>query len=186
MNDRQFNNLITFGTISTISDDGQFAAIKIGDIVTKPLRLPAIYGQNFKASMPAHESAQVVIGAPSGNLEAAVILGFLWSDNIPPYTDDRKIDGILFEDGTTVEYNSEDKILKVKSADKITVEAVGDASFKAGGDMTIEAAGTLTLKANAITIEGPVEQTGGDMTSDGISAQKHKHTETGTKTKGPE
>ena len=35
-------------------------------------------------------------------------------------------------------------------------------------------------------IEGPVEQSGGDMTSGGISAQTHKHSETGVKTKGPE
>lgn len=34
---------------------------------------------------------------------------------------------------------------------------------------------TLTIKAENIRIIGPVEQTGGDITSDGISAQHHKH-----------
>jgi phage baseplate assembly protein gpV len=35
--------------------------------------------------------------------------------------------------------------------------------------------GVLTIKAEKIRLIGPVEQTGGDMTSDGISAQHHKH-----------
>lgn len=34
---------------------------------------------------------------------------------------------------------------------------------------------TLTIKAENIRIIGPVEQRGGDMTSDGISAQHHAH-----------
>ena len=35
--------------------------------------------------------------------------------------------------------------------------------------------GVMTLQAESIRIIGPVEQTGGDMTSDGISAQHHTH-----------
>lgn len=35
--------------------------------------------------------------------------------------------------------------------------------------------GEVTLKATKINLIGPVEQTGGDMTSDGISAQHHTH-----------
>jgi len=35
--------------------------------------------------------------------------------------------------------------------------------------------GVLTLKATSIRILGPVTQTGGDMTSDGVSAQHHTH-----------
>ncbi len=194
MNTRQFNNLITFGTIETISEDGRFASLKIGEIATKPLRLPAVYGANFKMSMPAHESAQAVIIAPSGNLEAAVIAGFLWSQDIAPATSNQKIDGIFFNDGTRLEYNSEDKILNVHSADKITIDAAGDASLNVGGNLTIKAAGNVALeaggnmkiKASAIDIEGPVKHTGGDMISEGISAQNHVHTETKVKTKKPE
>ena len=110
-----------------ISDDGQFAAIKIGDIVTKPLRLPAIYGQNFKISMPAHQSAQAVIAAPSGNLEAALILGFLWSDNIPPFSEDPKLDGILFEDKMSIEQARSELDLKLISSEvEVLVETESD------------------------------------------------------------
>ncbi len=35
--------------------------------------------------------------------------------------------------------------------------------------------GQLTIKAKKFRFIGPVEQTGGDMTSDGVSAQHHKH-----------
>ncbi|MFJ3685550.1 hypothetical protein [Pseudomonas sp. NPDC090208] len=40
-------------------------------------------------------------------------------------------------------------------------------------------AAAIKAIAGAHTIEGPVTQTGGDMTSDGISAQKHTHVEQG-------
>ena len=170
MNSRAFHNIITIGTLDSFSADGKYACVKIGDIKTKPLPLPAFYGRNFIGHLQAHPAAQVVLNSPSGDLDTAVIVGFLWSNTVPPYTADENVDGIKFNDGTLVEYNSQSQALKVKCV----------------GNVTIEADGTLKLKSPSIEIDGPVTQTGGDMTSDGISAQTHKHTETGTKTQVPE
>jgi len=186
MEARQFHNLIVIGTIDTLSDDGLSAQIRIGDIVTDMRPLPATYGQNFTANRPTLDTAQVLLVCPSGNLENSIVVGFIWSNAIQPYTTERHIDGFKFKDGTQIEYDSEAQELRVKTVGKLSVEAAKTIEIKAGENIKVTSGGTLTLAAQAINIEGPVTQTGGDMTSDGISAQKHIHTETSKKTKAPQ
>jgi len=69
----------------------------------------------------------------------------------------------------------------------IEATCAGSATLQAGQSITIQAAAAITLQAPAITITGEVTQTGGDMTSNGISAQTHMHSgvTTGTETSGP-
>ncbi len=170
MNNRLLHNIIAIGTLVAISDDAKFAQVKIGDITTDFRPLPALYGLNFTTARPVPLNAQVVVNCPSGNMDAAIIIGYLWAQGVSPYTTDTNIDGIKFADGTLVEYDSAAQNLKINCA----------------GDVNITAAGTLTMAATKIIIEGEVEQTGGDMTSDGISAQNHKHEETSIITKVPQ
>ncbi|MCF6221638.1 MAG: phage baseplate assembly protein V [Robiginitomaculum sp.] len=170
MNSRQLHNIIAIGTIFAISDDGKSAQVKIGDITTNFRPLPAVYGLNFTAALPTHIHAQVVLNCPSGDYDGSVIVGFLWPQGEAPYTADTNIDGIKFADGTLVEYDS----------------AAGSLKIDCAGDINITAAGTLTMAATKIIIEGEVEQIGGDMTSDGISAQTHIHEETSVLTKVPQ
>ena len=169
MGSREIHNLIIIGTIDTISEGGTSARVRVGDILTKFLPLPAFYSQNLTGWFPAHEQAQVILNCPSGNVDAAVIIGWLWPRQEGPYRNDRHIDGIRFNDGTTVEYNSQ--------SGKLLIDAKGDVEIKA--------AGTLSLTAELIEISGPVTQTGGDITSDGVSVQEHTHTETSVETKKP-
>ncbi len=178
MDIRAFHNIITIGTITKLSDDGIFGQVKIGDITTKMLPLPTFYSKNCTSWSPMHEDAQVIISAPSGNLENALIIGLLWSAGEAPYTTDRNIDGIKFNDGTMVSYNSETQTLDVSCEGQINIKSIGD--------INIETDGAFNLKAASINIDGPVTQVNGDITSDEISVQYHKHIETGVKTKVPE
>lgn len=186
METRKFHNLIVIGTIEALSDDGLSAQIRIGDIVTDMRPLPAAYGQNFTANRPVLDTAQVILNCPSGALENSVIIGFLWSNDIQPYTTERHIDGVKFTDGTKVEYDSITKEVRVNTAGRVIVETADSVIMSSHGDIELKADGALKLQAGQIEILGPVTQTGGDMTSDGISAQNHIHTETGVKTQGPE
>jgi hypothetical protein len=71
--------------------------------------------------------------------------------------------------------------------DNFTLIADDTVLIKAGKSIKLQVGGSvLELTAEAIaqiasqhTIKGPVTQTGGDMTSDGISAQEHSHLEQG-------
>lgn len=65
-----------------------------------------------------------------------------------------------------IEWNA-DKVVNINAGESINL-VVGDTSFKL-------TAADIKAIAAAIGIKGPVTQTGGDMTSDGVSAQHHKH-----------
>ena len=185
MDPRAFHNLIVIGTIDSLSEDGLSARVQIGDVLTAFRPLPAFYGQNFTANLPARENAQVILNCPSGNVDASIIIGFLWTQDIQPITTERHIDGFDFEDGTCVKYNSETKDVTVNTAGTVIIECAGAVTLTSDADIVLTAGGTLKLKASAIEIDGPVTQSGGDMTSGGISAQSHKHTETGSITQVP-
>lgn len=177
MDSRQFHNLIVIATVEAVSDDGLRARLRLGDIVTDFLPLPALYGKNFTASFPIHDIAQVIVASPSGNLENGVIIGCLFSNDIQPWTTNRDKDGLTFTDGTTLQYDSAQKILRVSSVGKLEITAAETLSLTAGGKMSLTAA--------QLEIAGAITQTGGDMTSDGISVQNHKHLETGQLTEKP-
>jgi len=62
------------------------------------------------------------------------------------------------------------------NADEVfTINAGTKIALVCGGTTLILTPELLAQAAAALTIKGPVTQTGGDMTSDGISAQHHKH-----------
>lgn len=179
MQAREFHNLIIIGTIDSVTDTGDYARVIIGEeILTKLLPLPALYGKNFTAALPARIGSQVVLTCPSGDVDAGVIVGFLWTGEIKPHETRTDIDSVKFNDGTTLAYDSESKVLSINCAGKVEITAADD--------MSIVTNGRLNLVGTEVSISGPVIQTGGDMTSDGVSAQKHKHAETNSITKAPQ
>lgn len=75
--------------------------------------------------------------------------------------------------GDDYEIVVQDKKVYVKGTVSITVD--GDAQIYAKEDITVKSNTKIEMEAPAIRIKGPVTQTGGDMTSDGVSAQHHTH-----------
>lgn len=63
--------------------------------------------------------------------------------------------------------------------DTVLIQAGKSIKLQVGGSTFELTPETIAQMASANKIKGPVEQTGGDMTSDGISAQKHVHLEQG-------
>lgn len=66
-----------------------------------------------------------------------------------------------------------DEVFTVNAGSKIAL-VVGGTSIVLTAESIAQIATALSIQAT-VTIEGAVTQTGGDMTSDGISAQHHKH-----------
>ncbi len=83
----------------------------------------------------------------------------LYTESLDAPADDPDLDLIRFDNGALLSHDI----------------ATGAMHITCKGDLTLDVAGTLTQKASAHIVEGPVTQTGGDMTSDGISAQQHTH-----------
>lgn len=63
--------------------------------------------------------------------------------------------------------------------DTVVIQAGKSIKLQVGGSTIELTPDTIAQIASANSIKGPVEQTGGDFTSDGISAQKHTHMEQG-------
>lgn len=78
-----------------------------------------------------------------------------------------------------------DETFTINAGAKIAL-IVGDTSIVLTPELIAKMAAALSVKA-AVAIEGAVTQTGGDMTSDGISVQHHDHNSTtpGTPTGEP-
>ena len=117
-----------------------------------------------------------VVAFLDGDLNSAVVLGFLYDNQtLPP---DAKADEIVYkvpEDEQAGvrrlavllpngnEVRVEDKLvsvtmgktsLKIEADGAVTLEAEGDLVLKAKGDVKIEATGAATLKGSSVTVEG--------------------------------
>ena len=174
---RRIESIIVFASISETDETARRLRVSIDDgQISGWLPWPADIGRNYIRWHPLRIGCGILLACPSGNLANAQIIGQTYSKNLPPPSSAKNIDTIVFEDGTAIEYNSESSTL--------SVDAVGDIAIISGTETAITAptisitADTLNITA-AVIIDGPVTQAGGDITSDGIGLQAHKHTEQG-------
>ncbi|QIB08979.1 hypothetical protein GZ982_29975 (plasmid) [Pseudomonas fluorescens] len=67
-----------------------------------------------------------------------------------------------------------------------TINAGAKIEFIVGGTSLVLTPASIAAIASALSVQGPVTQTGGDITSDGISVQQHPHTDSmGGRTTAP-
>lgn len=148
---RRLENLLRLGTIAEVDHAARKVRVQSGELTGNWLDWPAEIGRNYKRWRPLREGTQVLIGCISGDPAQAQIIGMLYTDAIASPSTDEEIDLIQFDDGSYIKHNHTARLLEFHSA------------------------GELKLSGEQITIVGPVTQSGGDMTSDGISAQHHTH-----------
>lgn len=72
-----------------------------------------------------------------------------------------------------------DQTVFIKAGQSVRVEAGALIELVVGESSLMIDASTIAQVAAQLNLKGPVTQTGGDMTSDGISVQKHSHLEQG-------
>lgn len=152
---RRIENIISIGTLSQIDDEQNLARVKIGELETNWLPLPAVIGNNFIASTPAKIGTQAVVLSPSGDLAQGVITNLLFSDaHLSPNTD-KNMDIIKFNDGSKIEYNSATGTLDIIASDVLKINVGGHASLTVGGDLKAHVVGDLNAKADGnIELDG--------------------------------
>lgn len=151
---RLIGNLVRVATLTEIDFQNKKVKAVDGELTFGWLDWPCEVGRNFRRWRPLRTGTQVVIVSPGGDTTQGKIVEMLYTESLPAPSDDEAVDLIQFNDGALVEYNS------------------------ATGDMLFKAKNSLTWEAPRHVIKGPVTQTGGDMTSDGVSAQNHRHEKT--------
>ena len=128
------NNLLAFATVTELDEENRRLKVEIDD-ENQPsgwIPWPDEYGANYTRWRPVRLKSQVVLGSPSGNLAQAVILGFMFSDDIKPGTTDPNIDQVIYDDGTVISYDI--------ATHKLTANVAGDVEITAKGDADITAA----------------------------------------------
>ncbi len=170
---RRFENLIRIGTIAEVDEQNLLLRVQSGELLTDWLPWPAHIGHNFIHWRPLRVNTQVILCCPSGDPAQAVIVGMLYTDKHQPASFDPALDVIQFNDGTTIQYDSAQKTLTFSSAGDIDLIAEQNINIQAGN--TVQSTATNHITEGEVGIHGPVTQTGGDITSDGISTQHHKH-----------
>lgn len=170
---RRFENLIRIGTIAEVDEQNLRLRVQSGELLTDWLPWPTQVGNNFIHWRPLRVNTQVVLCCPSGDPAQALIVSILYSDALQPANVDAALDVVQFNDGTTIQYDSAQKALTLSSAGDIHFIAQNSIHLHAGNKVQSTAENHVT--EGKVHIAGPVTQTGGDFTSDGVSAQHHKH-----------
>ena len=146
---RLIENIIQLGLISQTDLSTGRARVKIGELETDFLPFATgRAGKNISWSAP-EIGEQVIVIAPSGILEQAVIGGSIYQSAFPMPSDKDNIHMFKFSDGAEFTYDTEGKhlIAKLPSGGKMTISA--DGGMQITGDMTVTGDVTVTGKIHA-------------------------------------
>jgi phage baseplate assembly protein V len=167
---RRIANLISVGRIESVDYARATARVRIGDIVTGDLPMPAARAGGNRSWAPLEVGEQVVVVAPSGNLSAGTISHALYSDDGAAPGDRAGLHRTVYSNGAVVEFD--------RDAGTFTLDL-------AGGSLVINAPGGLTITGD-VTLSGSITSTG-DVVAGGISLMSHIHPESiGSVTGGPQ
>lgn len=202
--ERRFANMVRPGRV--LEADYAKARVKVALGKNETAWIPWLTGRaGADRTWHAPEvGEQVLVMAPSGELAAGFVMpGAVYQQDYPANGDSAEISRTTFKDGTVYEYDRENHARLIKLPEgKSTVQVGDDAeteitetkiTHKLGDNAKVEiqassvkltlggssielTSGGISIIGAAITIQGPVTQTGGNLTSDGIGLQTHRHT----------
>ncbi|HDS5285615.1 TPA: phage baseplate assembly protein V [Escherichia coli] len=173
---RLLSNIIRTGIISEVDEKSWRVRVSSGGLETGWLRWNTTRAGAFNVWLPPSPGEQVVIACIGGNPETAMIIGSLWSDDVPAPGKSLKEIVITAPDGATIRYD----------ADKSALSAGGmkTATLQASVSVTLDTPVTeCTNHLKTATIEvteggkmsGNFTHSGGNFTSNGVTVRTHKH-----------
>ncbi len=160
--ERRLANLVMIGTVAEADYPGRRYRVRAGNILTAWLKYSGSRAGALRVWSPLTVGEQVIVASPSGDLAQGVILGSIESGANPSPGSDGGTINVVFPDGSTLDFGG------------------GELSFQTAAAVKIKAA-SIEMEAGQITIKGPVEQSGGEITAEsdvvaaGISLVTHVH-----------
>lgn len=148
---RLLQNVIRIGTVAHIDHAARRVRVSTDGLLTNWVKWHTARAGNSRTWDPPSVGEQVILLAPGGDLSGAFVLAALdSSQNPPPSTSADKVVRIM-PDGALFEYDH------------------------AAKELRINVPGRIRITASQITIDGPVTQSGGDLSSNGIVLHTHVH-----------
>jgi phage baseplate assembly protein V len=171
-------NVIRTGTVTEVDTKNWLCRVATGELVTNWIPWLTTRAGGAVTWWAPSVDEQVLLLSVGGDLSAAFVLPAIYSnDRMPPSTDEKAM-VMVFPDGARFEYSPTTGTLHVSGVKKTIYDSE---SIEMNTD-------EFTLNAGKTVIKGPVEQTGGSMSSNGVVVHTHKHsgvTSGGSNTGGP-
>jgi phage baseplate assembly protein V len=157
---RRHEVMLTFGTIAAVDTDRQRLRVDIGDPDGGPdacrrtgwLPAPGHIGRNYRAAHPLRKGTQVLLACPSGDPANGRVVEVFYTNDLPAPSADPDIDTIVFDDGTTLTYDSASHTLTADCIGDITATAAGNLTARAGGNATVAAGADLSATSGGDTL----------------------------------
>jgi phage baseplate assembly protein V len=169
---RLITNLIRTGTVSEVDPDKWQCRVKTGDLETNWINWLTFRAGNTRTWWQPSIGEQVVLLSLGGNLETAFALPAIYSDAFPPPDYSENGSTTVFNDGGWFQYEPDTGQLLIKNIKSVRIEAA-DGIQLITDQLGVDA--SQTLINSETVINGAVTQGGGDMSSNGVVVDKHKH-----------
>jgi len=197
-------NLVRIGTVTEVDHENYVARVATGENKTDWIRWATPRAGEAVTWWAPTVNEQVIVFAPGGDLETAVIWGSLYSDSGKPPESGETSSVTKHPDGAQVSYDPATGALVATGVKSATVEA-SDSIEATAPKITCTASASITLDTPEVictkklscatfemtqggTMTGNVEHSGGSIASNGVVLHTHKHggvESGGSQTDGP-
>lgn len=130
----------------------------------------------FSVWVPPATGEQVAFVCIGGNPETAIIIGSLWSDDIPAPGSTLKEIIMTAPDGAVFRYDADAGALEVKGIKTASIQADTRITLDTSEVVCTRKLITATLEVqNGGEMRGSISHSGGSLTSNGITVHTHTH-----------
>jgi phage baseplate assembly protein V len=152
---RRLANIIRIGKIAELDSANARVKVEIGNILTAWLPWLTTRAGEDRSWWAPEPGEQVILLSPGGELTQAVVLPAIYQQNYPAPADSENIHRVIYQDGTTVEHDRENKTTKTTWPDdtvikydatnhKLTADIKGEAEIITTGDVSATVGGNVT------------------------------------------
>ena len=122
--ERRLSNVVMLGQVAELDAKKGRVRVQAGPILTAWLPFATVRAGPDRTWHAPEPGEQVVLVAPGGDLNQAVVVGSLYREAYPPPADNADISRTLYKDGAVMEYDRElhHWHLSVPSGGKIVME----------------------------------------------------------------
>jgi phage baseplate assembly protein V len=160
--DRRISRMIRFGVIADTDYEHARVRVRVGNLMTNWLPWMALRAGADVDWWPPSINEQVLLLAPDGEFNNAVVLGSLYQAKHPAPESDPDVRLLRMKDGATFRYD--------RAANELTIALPGNAKVKIVGDAAVTARSISLNDGSPVVTTGHICHFTGNPHGDGSSS----------------